>query len=175
MVLSNKFAILAGQLNDLSSKLSHGMQELSVQPSNQESTCQTTLSTESIASMTVSILSEEKQKEKCKLNLIIHEPSLLARKKEGIENINKLLNEYVEVSAMIINSIRIGDGPRLNKVTGLSVQEKFFILRNRRNSHDKSYPMHVNKVFITPDLTPYTAKELRTDLVKLNKSGNKGG
>ena len=108
MVLSNKFAILAGQLNDLSSKLSLGMQELSVQPSNQESTCQTTLSTESIASMTVSILSEEKQKEKCKLNLIIHKPSLLARKKEGIEKISKLLNEYVEVPAMIINAIRIG-------------------------------------------------------------------
>jgi len=68
LALSNKFASLAHQLNDLSSKLSHGMQELNVQPSNQEAirTCQAILLAKSIASMTASILSEEEnQKEKC--------------------------------------------------------------------------------------------------------------
>ena len=78
------------------------MQELNVQPSYQESTCQTTLLAELIASMTASILSEEEtetERKKCNLNLIIHncsEPSstdLLARKKEDIKNISKLLNE----------------------------------------------------------------------------------
>ena len=71
--------------------------------------------------MTASILSEEdKQEEKWKLNLIIHnysEPSSTdprARKKEDIENISKLLKEYVEVPATITNAIRTGkqlDGP----------------------------------------------------------------
>ena len=65
------------------------MQELNVQPSNQESICQTTLSAESIASMTASIFSGEEPKEKCKLNLIIHnypEPCIInstTSKKEG--------------------------------------------------------------------------------------------
>jgi len=39
VALSIKFVSLADRLNDLSSKLSHGMQKLNVQPSNQESTC----------------------------------------------------------------------------------------------------------------------------------------
>jgi len=38
----------------------------------QEFSCQTSLSVESIASMTVSIVSEEKEQEKRKLNLIMH-------------------------------------------------------------------------------------------------------
>jgi len=150
VAMSNKFASLTDQLNDLSSKLRYGMQQLNVQPSDQESTCQTTLSAESITSMTASILSEEeKLKEKCKLNLIMHnypEPSStdpLARKKKDIENISKLLNEYVKVPAMITNAICIGkqlDGPRFTKVIVSSVQEKPFIFRNRYNSCKKLYP-----------------------------------
>ena len=45
-----------------------------------------------------------------------HQKVPLARKKEDIENISKLLNEYVEVPATITNAICIGkqlDGPRL--------------------------------------------------------------
>ena len=68
--------------------------------------------------MTASILSEEDKQEE--LNLIIQnysEPSSTdpqARKKEDIENISKLLKEYVEVPATITNAIRTGkqlDGP----------------------------------------------------------------
>jgi len=62
---------------------------------------------------------------------------------QDIENISKLLNEYVEVHAMITNTIHIGkqlDGHRLTKATVLSVQEKSFILRNRRSLCNKSYP-----------------------------------
>ena len=70
------------------------------------------MSVESIASMTASIVSEEKKKEKRKLNLIIHnypEPTLAdsqARKKEDSENISILLNKYVNVPATITNAIR---------------------------------------------------------------------
>ena len=65
--LSNKFASLADQLSDLSSKLSHSTQDLNIeivgedQPFNQELP---SLSVESIASMTASIVSEEKEKKK---------------------------------------------------------------------------------------------------------------
>jgi len=65
--------------------------------------------------MTASILSEEeKQKEKCKLILIIHNypasssTDPLARKKEDISKINYLMNMLKYVPAMITSAIRIG-------------------------------------------------------------------
>jgi len=82
------------------------------QSPSQEFPCQIPLSVKSIASMTASIISEEKEKEKCKLNLIIHNypestsTDSQARKKEDIQNISILLNKYVNVPATITNAIR---------------------------------------------------------------------
>jgi len=94
------------------------------------------------------------------LNLIIHdypEPSSrdpLARKKEGIKNIStckghsnfyslavfawfsKLLDEYVEVPAMITYAIRIGkksDGLMFTKVIVSCVKEKSYIIHDHCN------------------------------------------
>ena len=137
------------------------MQELNVQPSNQEFTCQTTFSAEPIASLTASILSEEeKQKEKRTFYTNIPNPSStdpLTRKKEDIENISALLNDYVEIPTTITNAVCIGkplDGPRFTKVTVSSVEEKSVILRNCCNSPNKSYSNACEQSFITPDLTP---------------------
>ena len=186
--LSNKFASLADQLSDLSSKLSHGAQESNIEmtgddlPLSQESS---SLSVESIASMTASIFSEEKEKDKRKMNLIVHnypEPTsseAQARKKEDIENISTLLNQFVNVPATITDASRLGkrsEGPRLTKITVSTIEEKSSILRNRRNLRNKSHPSHVQKVFITPDLTPSQQrknKQLRVELAELNKSGNR--
>jgi len=186
--LSNKFASLADQLNDISTKLSHGTKELNTEmavdelPLSQETP---SLSVESIASMTASIVSEEKERDKRKMNLIIHnypeptssEPQV--RKKEDIENISTLLNKFINVPATITNAIRLGkpkEGPRLTKITVSTIEEKSSILHNRRNLRNKSHPSHVQKVFITPDLTPSQQKknkQLRTELAVLNKSGNR--
>ena len=79
------------------------------------------LSVESIASMAASIVSEEKEKEKRKMNIIVHnypEPSASepqARKKEDIESISKLLHQFVKVPATITNAVCLqkqSEGPK---------------------------------------------------------------
>ena len=74
--LSNKFEALTSntttQVNDLSSKIIHGIQDMDTgmvidnKSSKQGSSNRCTLSVELIASMTASILSEDKEKEKRK-------------------------------------------------------------------------------------------------------------
>ena len=78
-----------------------------------------------------------------------HHQQIHKQKKGDKQNISKLLNEYVEVPATITNAIRIGKQPNLTKVTVSSVQEKSFILHNRRSLHNKSYYTR---------LDPYRAK-----------------
>ena len=136
------------------------------------------LSVHSIASMTADTVLEEKEKRK--LNLIIHhipefnlEPQ---DQKEDIDNLAVLFNKHVGIPASVTNTIRIGkktNRPRLIKVTLSSREEKISILRSRRNLRNKDHPTHVNKVFITPDLTPLqqrTNKHLRIELAELSKS-----
>jgi len=103
-------------------------------PPSQESP---SLSVESIALMTASIVSEEKEREKRKMNFIVHnypDPSATepeARKKEDIENISTLLNQFVKVPAKITNAIHLGkqtEGPRLTKITVSTIEEKPSIL-----------------------------------------------
>ena len=97
---------------------------------------------ESIASMTAAIVSEQKEREKQKLNLIVHnfpeskstEASI--RKNEDTQNVTSLINKYVGVDADVSNAIRIGKQtgePRLMKVTLLKREEKLKILRKRFN------------------------------------------
>ena len=116
----------------------HGTQELNSemagedQPLSQESPCQTSLSVESITLITASIVAEAKEKEKLKLNLIVHnypEPSSTdsqARNKENIKNITTLLNQYVNVPATITNTIHLGkrsEGFRLTKIMVSTIEE----------------------------------------------------
>ena len=88
---------------------------------------------ESIASMTAAIVSEEKEQQKRKLNLIVHnfpeststEASI--RKNKDAQNVTSLINKYVGVDAHISNATWIGKqtrGPRLTKVTLLAREEK---------------------------------------------------
>ena len=71
----------------------------------------------------------------------------------------------------LVNKLK--DRPRLMKVTLLTREEKIRILHNRFNLRNKEHPTHINKVFITPDLTPQQQaknKQLRARLSELNKS-----
>ena len=97
---------------------------------------------ESIASTTAAIVSEEKERKKWKLNLIVHnfpESTLTEssiRKNEDTQNVTSLINKYVGVDADVSNAIRIGKqtgGPRLMKVTLLKREEKLKILHKRFN------------------------------------------
>ena len=79
------------------------------------------------------------------------------RKNEDTQNVTLLINKYVGVDAHVSNATRIGKqtgGPRLMKITLLTREEKLKILYNRFNLRNKEHPTHINKVFITPDLTP---------------------
>ena len=99
--------------------------------SEQESPGQSPLSVESIVSMTASILSEDKEKEKRKLNLIIHNVSESThteaqdRKQDDIQRVTSLLAEYVGVTTTVSNAICLGkksenpEKSRLIKITGL--------------------------------------------------------
>ena len=172
VALSNKFDTLTTQVNDLSSKIIYSTQDVSTRmatdndSSKQDSPSQHPLSAESIASMTASILSEDTEKEKRKLNLIIHnipESTLTeaqGRKQDDIQKVTSLLTQYVGVTTTITNAIWIGKKPenleksRLIKITISSSDDKSAILRNRLKLRNKEYPSHIHKVFITPDMTP---------------------
>ena len=140
--LSNRFDTLTTQVNDLSSKIYHGIQSMDtgmaaeIHLSEQESPDQSPLSVESIASMTASILSEDKEKEKRKLNLIIYNVSESThteaqdRKQDDIQRVTSLLAEYVGVTATVSNAICLGkksensEKSRLIKITVSSSEEK---------------------------------------------------
>ena len=122
------------------------------------------------------------KKKKRKLNLIVHhipesnQAESCDRKREDMDNLIVLFNKYVGVKSSVMNAIRIGkkiDRPRLVKVMLSSKEEKINILHSRRNLRNKVYPTHINKVFITPDLTSLQQrrnKQLRTKLAELNKT-----
>ena len=95
-------------------------------------------------------------------------------KREDMDNLAVLFNKYVGVKSSVTNAIgKKSDRPRLVKVTLSSKEEKINILRSWSNLRNKVYPTHINKVFITPDLTPLQQrrnKQLRTELAELNKT-----
>ena len=97
-------------------------------------------------------------------------------KNEDTQNVTSLINKYVGVDAHVSNATRIGKRtgrPRLMKVTVLTREGTIRILHNRFNLRNKEHPTHINKVFITPDLTPQQQaknKQLRARLSELNKS-----
>ena len=184
MDLLNRFEDLTEKVNNLVSYSEQGPDTAMVventEPSEQVIHSKE-VTVESIASMTAAIISEEKEREKRKLNLIVHnlpestsaEASI--RKNEDTQNVTSLINKYIGVNAHISNVTRIGKQtgrPRLTKVTLSTREEKFKILHNRLNLRKKEHPTHVTKVFITPDLTPQEQirnKQLRARLSELNK------
>ena len=102
--------------------------------------------------MIAAIVSEEKEREKQKLNLIVH--NFPESKSTEVGSQKKNEDTQNGVDAHIINATQIGKqtgGPRLMKVTLLTRGEKIKILRNRFNLRNKEHPTHINKVFITPD------------------------
>ena len=86
-----------------------------------------------------SVINEEKEKFKHKLNLIIHnltessKESGDARRQEDISSISNILLKYIGISVKVEKAFRIGqwkDKPRLLKITVGSEQEKAAVVRN---------------------------------------------
>ena len=137
-----------------------------------------------LTAMVTSFISEEKEKAKRRLNLIVHNivkstsEDGTTRKKHDVESVSGILQQYLGISATISKAYRLGqrgEKPRLLKITVVSEVEKAKILRNSTKLHASHNPLHIQKVFITPDLTPKEQeanKKLRAELKERNKNGN---
>ena len=87
-----------------------------------------------------SMLSEQKEKEKRRFNLILHNISestdsvAVNRKKHDIDSATEIFRRYIGIPVTINNAIRIGkkltDKSRLLKITLSSEDDKLKILRN---------------------------------------------
>ena len=119
------------------------------------------VSSESVASLTTSLVNEQKERDRRKLNLVLHnmpESTATARKKDDIMKIASVLNNYIKVKPTISNAVRLGkkgsDKPCLLKITISSTEEKVEILRNKFKLRAEPNPEYVRKLFITPDFIP---------------------
>jgi len=135
-----------------------------------------------------SFINEEKERSKRRLNLIVHnvqEPSAesgLERKSQDISTVSSMFDKILGVKVKVRNANRIGQRkdnqsrPRLIKISVNSEQDKAVILRNCTKLRNKDNPADIQKVYITPDLTPreqHENKVLRTKLAEMNKSEKK--
>ena len=99
------------------------------------------------------------------------------KKAENKEVCSKLIQKYLGVSTTVTNAIRIGSKgakPRLLKLSVSSKREKSLILKNRTKLRNKEHPNDIQRIYITPDLTPKEQKEnraLRNNLAELNQTG----
>lgn len=105
------------------------------------------------------------------------------RKEHDINIVDSILKQYLEISTKIEKAIRLGKRtdkpssvkPRLLKITVSSELDKAKILRSCTRLSRHENPPEIQKLFITPDLTPREQevnKKLRAELKELNKEGN---
>ena len=114
------------------------------------------------------ILSEEREKEKRQLNLIVHQlaestkEDPKSRKTDDIDASSKLIQKYIGTPATITNAIRLGSKGaklRLLKISVSSKHEKGSILKNCTKLCNKDHPEDIQRIYITPDLTPKEQQE----------------
>jgi len=125
--------------------------------------------TKSVASLQASLFSEQKEREKQELNVVLHNlPESTAavsttRKTDDIAKVTSMLNEFINVKPTISNAIRLGkkgsDKPHLLKITVGSTEEKIAILHNKLRLRMESNPDNERKIFIIPDYTPLEQKK----------------
>jgi len=111
-----------------------------------------------------SVINEEKERNKRKLNLIIHNiaesdaDTSEIRKQEDLKQVNDIFSKQLDIQTNISNIIRLGKKggpkPRLLKVTVDSESVKAAILQNTKKLRHPDTPVNFRKVFVTPDLTP---------------------
>ena len=143
-----------------------------------------TLPDHSIQDVVATLLNEEKEKEKRRLNIIVHNvpesssEESLTRKNEDTEFVSKLCESQFNAKVSIVKAYRLGKKgakPRLLKISLSSVSEKATVLKNCTQLRNRSTPPPYQNIFISPDLTPKEqkrSKELRSELKERNKNGH---
>ena len=131
-----------------------------------------------------SFLNEEKEKSKCKLNLIVHsapestDERGLVRKQHDIDFVTGASQQYLGITTKTEKALRLGkrgEKPCLMKVTVASEQDKVAILLRCSKFRNTDNPKDVQKLYITPDLTPEEQKinrKLREELREKNCDGS---
>ena len=163
--------ILDNRVSTVESKLNELKQELAAQISKYHETLTSKDKSHepptAITNTIVNTLNEEKERERRRLNLIIHNaPESAAqdaesRKTEDIECATDIFNVFLGANATVTKAIRIGKKPdknsnksRLMKVIVNTLEAKTFILRNCTKLRNADESTYYNKIYITSDLTP---------------------
>ena len=183
-ILSEKINNIENRLQDYHKTVLGAYDSSKEDPRNQRLS-RSPISEDSIANITLSLTSEQKEKEKRQFNLILHNlkesdaTDSTTRKQEDIESRCSLFSTYLDVSASVKNAIRLGKRDsrpcRLLKLTFSTLDEKAKILRHKMKFKADQNPEHVRKLFITPDLTPLEQRKnnaLRQQLADMNKIQN---
>ena len=174
-------------ISDLASKV-EGIAKLTLTPEETENLPSNNTS-QLLASKSVDIsnalssaLTEEKERSKRQLNLIIHNldeaasDDVQTRKDQDTQKVSEIF-KHLGTKASVNNAVRLGkkgDKKRLLKVTVSSGKEKAAILRSCTHLRKESTPTQFSNVFITPDLTPQQQlqnKILRNKLAEMNQDG----
>ena len=131
-----------------------------------------------------SYIIEEKERSRRRLSVIVHNVAESSaesgsEKIHDISNVASIFDKYVWVKVNVTDANRIGrrkDDPRLIKVSVESEHDKAMLLYNCTKLRARDNPEDIQKVYITPDLTPREQqhnKDLRIQLAEKNKSGKK--
>ena len=98
------------------------------------------------------------------------------KKKENIDNVSSISQQYLDVSPSITKAFHFGkcdEKPRLLKITVSSESEKISIVNKISKLHNTDNSEHINNIFISSDLAPKeqeTNKTLHLHLKELNKN-----
>jgi len=163
----------------IASLTSDSLMETTPLPNNQN------LSHKDISHAVSSVFNEEKEKNKRKLNLILHNipesnaESADQQKQHDTDTAMAIINQHLNIPTSISNAIRLGkkiDKPKVLRITVDSDQAKVKILCNCTKIRSFSDPEYLQQVFITSDQTlkeREANKLLRSKLIEMNKDGQK--
>ena len=190
--LSNRFDKLSDQVDKLSSRILEIQQEISRETTTNSNPDDQGLSAIAdnapqfkLSKAFSSVLSEEKEKDKRKLNLILHNipestnPSSDVRKQDNTDTAATIFNQHLGIPTSVTNATRLGKKgtkSRILHATVSSERDKAIILRNCTKVRSITGADYLKKLFITPDMTPMEReqnKALRSRLREMNQEGNR--
>ena len=124
----------------------------------------------SVDDLTHSLITEKREWDKRKLNIILHglgestAEDSQSRKQDNI-SLNSIFAKYFNITPTITNAIHLGkkdsDKPHSMKITLNSLEEKSLILRNKFKLKNEKNPDSIKKIYINPDMTPLEQRKTR--------------
>jgi len=183
-VFKDKVTELSERIQQLKSNVSNN--QSAAAPSDSAAASKKFPDMSAVTSTMASMLQEEREKDKRKLNLIIHgipestSEIPVEKKEHDTKLVATMFNQHLKIETSIEDIVRLGKKDstkqRLLKISIPSLAVKKSILHNSSKLRDVPDPDWMKKVVVTPDLTlkeQKQSKELRKQLANLNSSGKK--